>query len=97
VVAAVLAAPPAISGSPPASTCSDPLARAAGARFCIHHAAGYTRFQNAMTAPNKVFWIQSKQDQEVIVFDNWVVVSSEHEHTLVPRERLVYSAENEFE
>jgi hypothetical protein len=80
-------------------SCADPLARTAAARSCIRFSAGYARFQTAMTSPNNVFEVSSDAGLEVIMFDDWVVISGTNgtKRRLVPRDRFVYAAEAKFD
>ena len=83
--------------APAPEKCRDPLAHAPGALFCVRHPAGYALFQSAPTVPNTVYNVRSKHGMEVIVFENWVVISTEDGHDVVPRDRFVYSADEEFQ
>lgn len=77
--------------------CTDPLARSAAARACIHYDAGYARWQNSMQVPNNTFEVVSDEGLDVIMFDNWVIITGPgNNRRLVSRDRFVYSAEEKF-
>ena len=93
-----LAAPQSVGAEASAKGCQDPLAKAPHALFCVKHSAGYALFKDSMSPPNENYYVHSDEGLEIIVFDTWVVISRDKgsSHTIIPRERFVYSANEEF-
>jgi len=98
-VASVVPLRPASAVPAAAPGCRDPLARGPAVRSCVRFTAGYARFQTAMQAPNNLFEVTSDRGLEVIMFDDYVVISGPEaaQRRVVPRDRFVYAAEAKFE
>lgn len=100
-LAAVLAPSGSVAApsAPAAATsvrCTAAVARAPAAQYCVHYAAGYVQFRTSMSPPSNVFTIEGKGVQ-VVGFPDWIIiVKSNGEQIVVPRDRFIYSAEARF-
>src|SRR5438105_1207016 len=91
-----LGAAPTSAKAPPAAAqkasdaCADPLARSYGARACFRRGSGYTVMDGSTIARTK--------GDEVIVFDGFLIISSDAgtKHVVIPRDHLIYTADDDI-